>query len=125
MGGRMIILQHLLRRFVEKGRLTVYTHDGARHVFGRGVDGPDVTIRLTDAKTEYQLFFNPELATAEAYMDGRLVLEGGSTIYDLLLLFSVNRRGLAAHPLQRALRKVWRAMRSRHQSNPLGRGADN
>ena len=25
-----------------------------------------------------------------------------------MLLFSVNRRGLAAHPLQQALRRVWR-----------------
>jgi cyclopropane-fatty-acyl-phospholipid synthase len=92
---------------------------------GSGSNGPHVTIRLTDARAERQLFFNPELATAETYMDGRLVLEDGATIYDLLLLFSVNRRGLAAHPLQQALRKVWRALRSRHQSNPLGRAAGN
>src|ERR1700674_663850 len=121
----MLILQHLLRRFVEKGRLTVQSHDGSRHVFGSGVEGPDVTIRLTDARVERQLFLNPELTTAEAYMDGRLVFEGGSTVYDLLLLFSGNRRGLAAHPLQRALRKVWRALRGYHQSNPVGRAADN
>ncbi|HEY6257579.1 MAG TPA: cyclopropane-fatty-acyl-phospholipid synthase family protein [Xanthobacteraceae bacterium] len=121
----MLVLPSLLRRFVEKGRLTVVSHDGSRHVFGSGVDGPDVTIRLTDAGVERALFFNPELATAEAYMDGRLVLENGSAVYDLLLLFSLNRRGLAAHPLQRALRKVWRALRSLHQSNPVSRAASN
>ena len=48
-----------------------------------------------------------------------------SSVYDLLLLFSVNRSGLASHPLQQALRKVWRALRGRHQSNPLGRAASN
>ncbi len=121
----MRLLPHLLRRFVEKGQLTLRTHDGAEHVFGSGVDGPSVSIRLLDARVERELFFNPELATGEAYMDGRLVFEDGSTVYDLLLLFSVNRRGLGAHPLQQALRKVWRTLRGFHQSNPLGRAARN
>ncbi len=121
----MHILPHLLRRFVKKGRLTIRTHDGAVHTFGGGIDGPAVGIRLMDAKVERELFFNPELATAEAYMDGRLVFEDGSSVYDLLLLFSVNRGGLASHPLQQALRKVWRAMRGLHQANPLGRAARN
>jgi cyclopropane-fatty-acyl-phospholipid synthase len=121
----MLVLQGLLRRFVGKGRLTVLSHDGGRHVFGGGADGPHVTMRLADARTEWQLFFNPELATAEAYMDGRLTFEDGATVHDLLLLFSVNRRGLAAHPLQRALRRVWRALRGFHQSNPAGRAARN
>ena len=121
----MLLLPHLLKRFIQNGRLTVINHDGKREVFGSGVDGPDVTIRLTDAKVERDLFFNPELASAEAYMDGRLVPENGSTIYDMLLLFSVNRRGLGSHPLQQALRKVWRALRGVHQANKLGRAAGN
>ena len=104
---------------------TLRTHDGVEHVFGSGADGPSVSIRLMDARVERELFFNPELATGEAYMDGRLVFEDGSTVYDLLLLFSVNRRGLGAHPLQQALRKVWRRLRGFHQSNPLGRAARN
>ncbi len=82
----MFVLQRLLRRFVEKGRLTVLAHDGKSYVFGGTADGPSVKIRLHDAKVERALFFNPELATAEAYMDGRLTFENGSTIYDLLLV---------------------------------------
>ncbi len=121
----MFILQRLLRRFVEKGCLTVLTHDGKSYVFGRTGDEQSVTIRLHDAKVARELFFNPELASAEAYMDGRLTLEGGSTIYDLLLLFSINRRGLAAHPLQQLLRRIWRALRGVHQDNPLGRATAN
>ena len=120
----MFLLQHLLRRFVEKGRLTVIRHDGSRHSFGSGADGPDVVVRFHDAKVERALFLNPELASAEAYMDGRLTIENGS-IYDLLFLFSVNRRGLGAHPLQQALRKSWRALRRLHQQNPLGRAGEN
>ncbi|MDO8533304.1 MAG: cyclopropane-fatty-acyl-phospholipid synthase family protein [Xanthobacteraceae bacterium] len=121
----MFVLQRLLRRFVEKGRLTVVAHDGKLYVFGGVIDGPSVTIRLHDAKVARELFFNPELAAAEAYMAGRLTFEDGATVYDLLLLFSVNRRGLAAHPLQQILRRVWRALRGAHQANPLGRAARN
>ena len=120
----MFLLQHLLSRFVEKGRLTVIRHDGSRHSFGSGDDGPQVTLRLHDRAVERALFLNPELAAAEAYMDGRLTIEGGE-VYDLLYLFSVNRRGLGAHSLQQALRRTWRAVQRFHQQNPLGRAAQN
>ncbi|WP_051356942.1 SAM-dependent methyltransferase [Azorhizobium doebereinerae] len=121
----MRLLSHLLRRFIEKGRLVVRTPDGGTHAFGSGADGPSVTVRFTDEKVARELFLNPELKAAEAYMDGRLVFEDGGTVFDLLLLFSVNRRGLAAHPVQAALRKVWRALRRRQQSNRIGQAADN
>jgi cyclopropane-fatty-acyl-phospholipid synthase len=121
----MRLLPHLLRRFVQNGRLTVIDHDGAQESFGSGEGGPDVTIRLMDAKVEREIFFNPELKAAEAYMDGRLVFENGGTAYDLLYLFSINRRGLGSHPLQRALRRAWKAMRGLHQANRLGQAAKN
>jgi cyclopropane-fatty-acyl-phospholipid synthase len=121
----MRLLPHLLRRFVQNGRLTVIDHDGAQESFGSGEGGPDVTIRLMDAKVERDIFFNPELKAAEAYMDGRLVFENGGTAYDLLYLFSVNRRGLGSHPVQRALRRAWKAMRGLHQANRLGQAAKN
>jgi cyclopropane-fatty-acyl-phospholipid synthase len=120
----VFLLQHLLRRFVDKGRLTVIRHDGSRHSFGSGADGPDVVVRFHDAKVEREIFFNPELATAETYMDGRLTIENAG-IYDLQMLFSVNRRHFGAHPLQLVLRKVWRTLRSFHQRNALGRAARN
>lgn len=121
----MRLLSHLLQYFIKNGRLTVVDHLGTSHAFGSGVDGPDVAIRLTDAKVARELFFNPELVAAEAYMDGRLVPENGSTIHDMLLLFSVNRRGLGAHPVQQGLRRVWRALRPLHQSNSQVRSSDN
>jgi cyclopropane-fatty-acyl-phospholipid synthase len=121
----MKLLPHLLRRFVQNGRLTVIDHDGTKESFGSGRDGPDVTIRFTDPKVEREIFFNPELKAAEAYMDGRLVFENGGTAYDLLYLFSVNRRGLGSHPVQQALRRAWKAMRGIHQANPLGKAAEN
>ncbi|ALK09199.1 SAM-dependent methyltransferase [Blastochloris viridis] len=119
----MRLLATLLKRFVRNGKLTVIDHDGATCAFGSGQDGPTVTVRFHDDKVARQLFLNPELAAGEAYMDGRLTVEDGGTVFDLLRLFSVNRSGLASHPLQQALRRVWRALKRVHQSNPLGRAA--
>lgn len=121
----MRLLSNLLKRFIDKGRLVVLAADGTRHIYGSGTDGPAVTMRFHDQKLERELFFNPELVAAEAYMDGRLTFEDGSTVYDLLYLFSVNRKGLAAHPVQQALRRGWRALKRWHQSNPLGKAAKN
>lgn len=121
----MKLLSHLLSRFVEKGALTVITAGGQRFVFGTGQDGPKVTVRLMDERVERELFFNPELAAAEAYMDGRLVFEDGSGVFDLLLLFSVNRKGLGSHPVQQALRKAWRSVRRFQQANPVAQAKKN
>ena len=121
----MKLLSHLLRRFVRRGQLTVIDHTGASHRFGGKEEGPQVTIRLIDKEVEREIFLNPELKAAEAYMDGRLVMENGAPVFELLRLFSVNRGGLAAHPVQRALRRGWRAVRRWHQRNPLGLAAKN
>jgi cyclopropane-fatty-acyl-phospholipid synthase len=121
----MRLLSNLLKRFVEKGQLTVIDAGGQRHVFGSGVDGPSVTVRMHDRKLEKELFFNPELVAAEAYMDGRLTFEDGAGAFDLLHLFSVNRKGLAAHPVQQALRRAWRAVRRFQQANPVGKAKEN
>lgn len=121
----MRLLPHLLKRFIHRGSLTVIGSDGVRTMFGSGKDGPTVVIRLHDDKLDRELFFNPELVAAEAYMDGRLTFEDGSTVYDFLLLFSVNRKGLASHPVQQLLRRTWRGLKRWHQSNPLGKAASN
>jgi cyclopropane-fatty-acyl-phospholipid synthase len=121
----MRLLSHLLRRFVRNGRLTVTSHDGVRHSFGSGEGGPSVAIRFTDARVEREIFFNPELKTAEAYMDGRLVMEEGGRIFDLLRLFSANRTALGAHPVQKALRQSWREMRRLHQRNSAEQASRN
>lgn len=121
----MRYLPHLLRRFVVNGRLNVIDHDGSRQSFGTGENGPDVTIRFTDARVERDIFFNPELKAAEAYMDGRMVFEPPSRVHDLLFLFSVNRRTLEMHPVQKVLEGVWRGLKRWHQANTRSKAADN
>jgi cyclopropane-fatty-acyl-phospholipid synthase len=116
----MRLLSSLLRRFIRLGTLRVRDAGGHVHVFGGIKPGPDVGIHIRDRKLYLKLFLNPELAAAEAYMDGTLTLEDGAQVHDFLLLFSVNRAGLYSYGSQRLLRRLWRAMRRWHQANPVG-----
>lgn len=114
-------LGNLLKTFVKKGRLTVHDAAGKVHVFAGVENGPSVTMKISDASLYRSLFLNPELRAAEAYMDGKLNFIDGSTYYDFLYLFSVNRGPLASHKVQGLLRRGWRAMRRRQQANDVER----
>lgn len=117
----MKLLSNLLRSFIKRGRMRVMDVDGNIHEFGSGEDGPTVTIRLHDKKLYRSLFFNPELAAGEAYMDGSLTMEEGSTCYDFMFLFSINRAPLGANPVQGLLRKGWKLFRRHQQKNSVER----
>jgi len=117
----MKLLSSLLRGFIRRGRMRVIDVAGTVHEFGPGEDGPTVTIRLHDKTLYRSLFLNPELAAGEAYMDGTLTMEEGSTCYDFMFLFSINRAPLGANPVQGLLRKGWKAMRRRQQQNSVER----
>jgi cyclopropane-fatty-acyl-phospholipid synthase len=120
----MFPLAHMMRAFIRKGRLIVIDAEGKRHVF-EGEPGPSVTMRLTDSKLYRTLVFNSELAAGEAYMDGTLRFEEGSTLRDFLQLFSINRLSLGSYPIQKALRSVRMLFRKRQQSNRKGQAQQN
>ncbi len=120
----MFPLSHMLRAFVQVGKLTVIDAAGQKHVFGGNKPGPDVTMELTDQKLYRTLFFNPELAAGEAYMDGRMTFPG-SGLREFLTLFSMNRLSLGSYPLQKSLRKVSRALKGFQQSNRVGEARRN
>jgi len=120
----MFPLSHMLKSFVRLGTLKVIDADGATHVFGGREPGPKVTMRLTDPTLYRSLFFNPELAAGEAYMDGRMSFED-STLRDFLTLFSVNRLSLGSYPLQKVLRRVSRGLKRFQQANPVGKAQQN
>ncbi|RPI75095.1 MAG: cyclopropane-fatty-acyl-phospholipid synthase, partial [Planctomycetaceae bacterium] len=117
----MRLLSTLLRRFIRRGTLHVYDAAGRLHSFAGTPADPAVTIRLHNRSLYTKLFFNPELYVGEAYMDGELTFEDGSTCYDFLELFSNNRSGLAGHPVQSFLRHAWRSLRRFQQHNPIGK----
>ena len=121
----MRLLSNLLTRFINKGSLRFYDAAGKLHVFGGKEPGPVVTARMHDALLEKKLFVNPELYAAEAYMDGTLTFEEGSSIHDFVTLFSVNRQSLYRYGSQKLMRRIWRALRRWHQANPIGAAAKN
>jgi cyclopropane-fatty-acyl-phospholipid synthase len=81
-------LEGLLKRIVRSGSLEVAFADGRRVTFGDG-SGQTVALRFADARTEDELFTDPQLKLGETYMDGRLVIEAGD-IYDLVALIKSN-----------------------------------
>lgn len=119
----MFPLSHMLKSFVRTGTLNVIDAEGRTHIFG-GTPGPSVTMRLTDPTLYRKLFFNPELAAGEAFMDGRMSFEN-STLRDFLTLFSVNRLSLGSYPLQKVLRSVSRGLKRFQQANPIGKAQKN
>ncbi len=119
-----MLLARLLDRLVVTGRLNVVDADGRVHVF-EGEPGPEVTIRFHDPAVARAIFLNPTLCLGEAYMDGRMTVENGARIYDLLDFFGRNLERLGPNGLSR-LRMRWdRAFRFLQQYNPIGRARRN
>ena len=86
----MALIDHFLGRIVRQGTLAVTDHDGRSRRFGTPADGfPDVAIRFTDAGAARYVVRHPRLGAAEAFMDGRLVIDQGD-ILDLILLIRAN-----------------------------------
>ncbi len=88
----MGLLDKMLRGYVKRGELTLIDHRGAITRYG----APDsefaaVTVRLTDNHVIRDVARDPGLGAAEAYMDGRLVIEQGD-ILDLINIVRGNHR---------------------------------
>lgn len=82
------LFQRFLEGAVTRGRLDVAFADGSHSSFGEPTDGfPEIAIRLTDHRVPRDIALNPRLGAAEAFMDGRLVIERG----DILGLVSLLR----------------------------------
>ncbi len=124
MEGRLFPLSHLLRSFVRIGRLKITDADGKTHIF-EGAPGPFVAARINDRALYTRLFLKPDLAAGEAYMDGGIEFEDGSTIHDFLALFAANRTSLTSYPLQKTLRAVRHGLRRFQQMNPVGKAEKN
>ena len=118
-----MLLEGLLRGLIRHGRLTVIRHDGRQRTFG-SAPGAEVVIRLHDRATAWRLALSPTLATAEAYMDGRLTLDKGE-LYDLLALAAANIERSGKPLVMRVRDALSRLTRWFRQYNPAGRARRN
>ncbi len=114
----------LLRRVVRVGRLTVRYPDGCTATYGAG-GGPSAGLRLRDAATVRRIMVNPSLRFGEAYMDGGIEPEDGSTIYDILDVITGNLAAGISHPLLRAHDWLSDHLRLLQQINPAARARRN
>jgi len=86
------LIDRLLARLIRKGTLELTYADGHKRVFGEPDPAfPDVAIRFTDGKVGRDILLDIRLGAAEAFMDGRIVMERGD-IMDLVTLARANNR---------------------------------
>jgi cyclopropane-fatty-acyl-phospholipid synthase len=104
----MTLLDRVFSGLVKSGPLTVHGPGGRVRHFGRPHPAvKPVSIRIADRATAARIARNPALGVGEAYMDGRLTVEGGD-VRDLLDLIGFNIRWDRDNPVRVAL---WRPLR--------------
>ncbi|GAA0306024.1 cyclopropane-fatty-acyl-phospholipid synthase family protein [Sphingomonas oligophenolica] len=86
----MALIDRFLAARVKRGTLTVHHANGAVRTFGTpDPDFPDVTIRFADKGAASFIVRNPSLGAGEAYMQGRLTVDGDD-IRGLVTLMTAN-----------------------------------
>ncbi|MBJ6122544.1 SAM-dependent methyltransferase [Sphingomonas mollis] len=97
----MALIDRFFTAQVKRGQLTVTHADGITRTFGTPDPKlPDVAIRFTDRAVVGRIVRHPALGAAEAFMDGRLVIDRGD-IRDLVNLLKGNspwERGSSLRP---------------------------
>jgi cyclopropane-fatty-acyl-phospholipid synthase len=81
------LLDRFLSRGVRQGRLGVVFADGSAVTYGVPAAGfPDIVIRFADDRVPRDIVMDPRLGAAEAFMDGRLIIEEGDVMGLVTLL---------------------------------------
>ena len=85
------LLDRFLSRGVTQGRLGVVFADGSASTYGTPAPGfPEIVLRFTDARVPRDIIMDPRLGAAEAFMDGRLLIEEGDVMGLVSLLRANN-----------------------------------
>jgi cyclopropane-fatty-acyl-phospholipid synthase len=109
----MSLIGRLVDKLLTKGSITLLRPGKPPQTVGPG-GGKHLTIRFTDRKVAFDIVKNPRLGIGEAYMDERVIIEGG-TILDLLeLIVGSNRweeKGEGRAALSRGKKRIARFFR--------------
>ena len=85
------LLDRFLSRAIKQGRLGVVFADGSVSTFGAPAEGfPEIVLRFTDSAVPRDILLDPRLGAAEAFIDGRLVIEEGDVLGLVSLLRANN-----------------------------------
>jgi cyclopropane-fatty-acyl-phospholipid synthase len=79
----MSLINKFLSELISEGQVTLISPGLRAKHFGSADSSPNLTVRFADRKVGLQIARNPPLGFGEAYMDGRVQIEGGSLL-DLL-----------------------------------------
>lgn len=122
-GNQLPFVGRLLEKLVRDGHLTLIDAKGRSYSFGDERSQPRVVARLHDRLLPLRLLISPSMAMGEAYMDGRITIEGGS-IRDFVKIVTSNLQALDETRLgklrlkaARLLRRLWRNPKSRARKN--------
>jgi cyclopropane-fatty-acyl-phospholipid synthase len=75
------LLDRFLARAVKQGRLGVVYADGSTATHGTPAPGfPEIVLRFTDDRVPRDILLDPRLGAAEAFIDGRLLIEEGDVM---------------------------------------------
>ena len=120
----MFLLSMFIRRLIKVGRLTIIDHTGKPHEFPGEYEGPAAAIQLNDARVAGEIARNPRLKVGEAYMDGRLTIPEGHTLYEFL---DVAVRNLSWHNRKRSRLglRVQQVLTAAQHYNPIGKAQEN
>lgn len=87
----MSLIGKFLGGLIRHGTLKIVHANGDTEIFGTAENGfPDVAICLTDKGVARQILTDPRLGAAEAFMDGKLIIEQGD-VMELVQLIRSNR----------------------------------
>lgn len=85
------LLDRFLSRAVRQGRLGVVFADGNASAYGTPAEGfPEIVLRFTDDRVPRDILTDPRLGAAEAFIDGRLLIEDGDVMGLVSLLRANN-----------------------------------
>ncbi len=116
-------LKLVCEQIVVRGNLCLVDTSGNIYRFGDGTGIP-VVVRFSRDSFEPFFHLDPGLAVAEAYMDGRLILDRGR-IYDFLAIVLSNAENSdwpRTAQIAEMIRRIWKRVQ---QFNPRGRSRRN
>ena len=105
------VFESVVAKGIRKGVLEIRYADGTVKSFGTPTEGfPEIAVRMADKAVPRDIVMHPRLGAAEAFMDGRLVIERGDVMGLIQLIRGNNqweRFGKIgqAGPLKRLVRK--------------------
>lgn len=89
-GPARLLLARYFASQITSGSLEVQFADGTRERFGEPAgQAPEIAIRFADGRVPREILLDPALGAAEAFMDGRLIIEHGD-IMRMIALFARN-----------------------------------